>query len=246
MPTKRPAKRTARANKSGAKPSIRPPGQRRKSPCAKPGQPLPPMLPRTSGQVTPNDKPPSPPQETDKTLDLQPDTLAPGEELTTNQGVAVSDDQNSLKSHVRGPTLLEDILMREKITHFDHERIPERVVHARGAAAHGFFQVYESQARSHHGGAAAGPGRRDAGLRALLDRGGLARLDRHAARRARLCRQVLYPRRRLGPRRQQHAGVLHPGRQQVPRSHPRGEARAPQRDPAGAVGPRHLLGFRRR
>ena len=58
----------------------------------------------------------------------------------------VSDDQNSLKSHVRGPTLLEDILMREKITHFDHERIPERVVHARGTAAHGFFQVYESQA----------------------------------------------------------------------------------------------------
>ena len=114
--------------------------------AAKPGQSLPPMLPRTSGQVTPNDKPPSPPQETDKTLDLQPDTLAPGEELTTNQGVAVSDDQNSLKSHVRGPTLLEDILMREKITHFDHERIPERVVHARGAAAHGFFQVYESQA----------------------------------------------------------------------------------------------------
>ena len=114
--------------------------------AAKPGNPLPPMLPRTSGQVTPNDKPPLPPQETDKTLDLRPDTLAPGEELTTNQGVTVSDDQNSLKSHVRGPTLLEDILMREKITHFDHERIPERVVHARGAAAHGFFQVYESQA----------------------------------------------------------------------------------------------------
>ncbi len=65
------------------------------------------MLPRTSGQVTPNDKPPSPPQETDKTLDLHPDTLAPGEQLTTNQGVSVSDDQNSLKSHVRGPTLLE-------------------------------------------------------------------------------------------------------------------------------------------
>jgi catalase len=71
--------------------------------------------------------------------------MPPGPELTTNQGVTVSDDQNSLKSHLRGPTLLEDILMREKITHFDHERIPERVVHARGAAAHGFFQVYECQ-----------------------------------------------------------------------------------------------------
>ena len=114
--------------------------------AAKPGNPLPPMLPRTSGQATPTDKPPLPPQETDKTLDLRPDAMAPGEELTTNQGVTVSDDQNSLKSHVRGPTLLEDILMREKITHFDHERIPERVVHARGAAAHGFFQAYESQA----------------------------------------------------------------------------------------------------
>ncbi len=107
---------------------------------------LPPAPVRTSGQVTPADAPPVPAHETDKSFDLRPDTMEPGEELTTNQGVSVSDDQNSLKSHVRGPTLLEDILMREKITHFDHERIPERVVHARGAAAHGFFQVYESQA----------------------------------------------------------------------------------------------------
>ena len=106
----------------------------------------PPALPRTSGQVSPSDPPPSPPQDTDKTHDLRHDTRAPGPALTTNQGVTVSDDQNSLKSHLRGPTLLEDILMREKITHFDHERIPERVVHARGAAAHGTFQVYESQA----------------------------------------------------------------------------------------------------
>jgi catalase len=75
--------------------------------------------------------------------DLARDMLAPGPVLTTNQGVGVSDDQNSLKAGVRGPTLLEDILMREKITHFDHERIPERVVQARGAAAHGFFQVYD-------------------------------------------------------------------------------------------------------
>ena len=73
--------------------------------AAKSGNPLPPMLPRTSGQATPSDKPPLPPQETDKTLDLRPETLAPGEELTTNQGVTVSDDQNSLKSHVRGPAL---------------------------------------------------------------------------------------------------------------------------------------------
>ncbi len=64
--------------------------------------------------------------------------------LTTNQGLRVNDDQNSLKAGARGPTLLEDFILREKITHFDHERIPERVVHARGAAAHGYFQVYKS------------------------------------------------------------------------------------------------------
>ena len=69
-----------------------------------------------------------------------------GHYLTTNQGVRVNDDQNSLKAGERGATLLEDFILREKITHFDHERIPERVVHARGAAAHGFFQVYESMA----------------------------------------------------------------------------------------------------
>ena len=66
--------------------------------------------------------------------------------LTTNQGLRINDDQNSLKGGARGPSLLEDFHLREKITHFDHERIPERVVHARGAAAHGYFQVYKSLA----------------------------------------------------------------------------------------------------
>src|SRR6478609_1471947 len=61
--------------------------------------------------------------------------------LTTNQGVVLPDNHNSLKAGLRGPTLLEDFLLREKITHFDHERIPERVVHARGAAAHGYFEL---------------------------------------------------------------------------------------------------------
>src|SRR5665213_3058367 len=78
-----------------------------------------------------------------KQADLNRDTAMPGEILTTNQGLPISDDQNSLKAGVRGPTLLEDFHFREKITHFDHERIPQRVVHARGAAAHGYFQVYE-------------------------------------------------------------------------------------------------------
>jgi catalase len=70
-------------------------------------------------------------------------TDATGQVLTTNQGVAVGDNQNSLKAGLRGPTLLEDFILREKITHFDHERIPERIVHARGSAAHGFFEAYQ-------------------------------------------------------------------------------------------------------
>ncbi len=64
--------------------------------------------------------------------------------MTTNQGLKVNDTNNSLKSGERGSTLLEDFLLREKITHFDHERIPERIVHARGSGAHGFFELYDS------------------------------------------------------------------------------------------------------
>lgn len=67
-----------------------------------------------------------------------------GKKLTTNQGVKVSEDEHSLKAGERGPTLMEDFHFREKMTHFDHERIPERIVHARGFAAHGEFELYES------------------------------------------------------------------------------------------------------
>ncbi|MBC7945814.1 MAG: catalase [Burkholderiales bacterium] len=67
-----------------------------------------------------------------------------GRMLTTNQGTLIADNQNSLKAGLRGPTLLEDFILREKITHFDHERIPERVVHARGSGAHGYFECYEA------------------------------------------------------------------------------------------------------
>ncbi|MDO9520634.1 MAG: catalase [Pseudohongiella sp.] len=66
-----------------------------------------------------------------------------GQRLTTNQGVPIADNQNSLKAGLRGPALLEDFILREKITHFDHERIPERIVHARGSGAHGYFEAYE-------------------------------------------------------------------------------------------------------
>ena len=73
--------------------------------------------------------------------ELHQTTTSSDNTLTTNQGIPVSDNQNSLKSGARGPTLLEDFVLREKITHFDHERIPERVVHARGSAAHGYFEA---------------------------------------------------------------------------------------------------------
>lgn len=63
-----------------------------------------------------------------------------GKKMTTNQGLRVSEDEHSLKAGVRGPTLMEDFHFREKMTHFDHERIPERVVHARGYGVHGFFR----------------------------------------------------------------------------------------------------------
>ncbi len=79
-----------------------------------------------------------------KDQDLARATVEPKPELTDNLGHRVSDDQNSLRVGSRGPTLLEDAHLREKIHHFDHERIPERVVHARGAGAHGLFQVYDT------------------------------------------------------------------------------------------------------
>jgi len=76
-------------------------------------------------------------------VDAQEPAVAQGGHLTTNQGQRMEDDDNSLKAGSRGPTLIEDFHFREKMTHFDHERMPERVVHPRGSAAHGYFQVYK-------------------------------------------------------------------------------------------------------
>jgi catalase len=88
----------------------------------------------------PGEKPADP-----KDAQLAAFRVPPGEEpLTTQQGVVVDDTDNSLRAGERGPTLLEDFQLREKITHFDHERIPERVVHARGAGAYGYFELAES------------------------------------------------------------------------------------------------------
>ncbi len=86
------------------------------------------------------------PEDSKKISQLQNDmTDATGKPLTTRQGLKVNDTNNSLKAGPRGSTLLEDFLLREKITSFDHERIPERIVHARGSAAHGIFELYETQ-----------------------------------------------------------------------------------------------------
>ncbi len=83
-----------------------------------------------------------------KIIDLAKNTEhGEGEFLTTNQGLRINDDQNSLKAGERGATLLEDFHFREKITHFDHERIPERIVHARGSGAHGYFELNQSMAK---------------------------------------------------------------------------------------------------
>lgn len=79
--------------------------------------------------------------------------------LRTNQGVKIADNQNTLKVGARGPSLLEDFIMREKITHFDHERIPERTVHARGTGAHGYFQSYDNHCELTKAGFLQDPGK---------------------------------------------------------------------------------------
>ena len=84
------------------------------------------------------------PAANEKDKDLAASTTEDRTPMTTNQGQPIATDQNSLRAGKRGPTLLEDFILREKLQHFDHERIPERVVHARGAAAHGVFELFES------------------------------------------------------------------------------------------------------
>ncbi|AWH34032.1 catalase HPII [Stenotrophomonas sp. SAU14A_NAIMI4_8] len=92
--------------------------------------------------TAPSHKTQNPPRGEGDELHLQAGGTHPA--MTTAQGIAVADNQNSLRQGPRGPTLLEDFILREKITHFDHERIPERIVHARGTAAHGYFQLTTS------------------------------------------------------------------------------------------------------
>jgi catalase len=125
--------------------------------------------------------------------------------LTTNQGVRINDNQNTLKAGTRGASLLEDFIFREKMTHFDHERIPERIVHARGTGAHGYFQVYKSLAKYTKAKFLQDPSVQTpvfvrfstvVGFRGSTD----------------------------VPRGQQHSGFLHSGRNEVPRPRAFGQA----------------------
>ena len=156
--------------------------------------------------------------------------------LTTQQGIPVADDQNSLKIGARGPTALEDFHFREKLFHFDHERIPERVVHARGFGAHGYFENYAVACRHHEGRPLSARRGEDPRLRALLDRGRQQGLGGPGARCPRLCREALHEGRQLGHRRQQYPGVLHSGRHQVSGPGPCGEAGTGSGLPASADG----------
>ena len=163
--------------------------------------------------------------------------------LTTQQGIPVADDQNTLRQGARGPALLEDFHFREKIFHFDHERIPERVVHARGYGAHGFFELTEVAGRRDPRRCLPARRRAHAGLRALLHRRRQQGLVRPGPRRARLRGQALHQGRQLGPGRQQYPGLLHPGRDQVSRPDPCGQARARPRLSPGADRARQFLGL---
>ena len=154
-----------------------------------------------------------------------------GEFLTTAQGLRLPDTDHSLKAGQRGPTLLEDFHLREKITHFDHERIPERVVHARGAAAHGVFESYGTGRSVTKAGFLAGKGlQTDVFVRFSTVLGSRGSADTVRDTRG-FAVKFYTDEGNLRPGRQQHAGVLHPGRDQVPRHHPRGQAAPRPGDP---------------
>ena len=100
-----------------------------------------------------------------------------GDALTTNHGLPLSDNQNSLRAGLRGPTLLEDLALREKIFHFDHERIPERIVHARGSGAHGYFECTDPIPELTRAGVLAKAGRTPVFVRFSTVAGGAGSVD---------------------------------------------------------------------
>lgn len=177
---------------------------------------------RSSGQSSSRSDDRSRDIDNGKSAELLRNTVEPGVAMTGNQGVVISDDQNSLKAGPRGPTLLEDFHLREKITHFDHERIPERVVHARGAAAHGVFELYEDLSEFTSAGVLNDTSRKTpVFVRFSTVAGSRGSADTPAGR-ARFCGEALHRGGGLGHRRQQYAGLLYSRRYQISRSDPRG------------------------
>ena len=140
-----------------------------------------------------------------------------GQYLTTAQGLRLGDTDHSLKAGPRGPILLQDHHLREKITHFDHERIPERVVHARGAGAHGVFRSYGTAANITRAGFLAKDVETPVFVRfsTVLGSRGSADTVRDTSG---LFHKVLHGRGHLRPGGQQHSGLLYPGRHQVSRT----------------------------
>ena len=168
----------------------------------------------------------------------------PSDRLTTQQGAPVADDQNTLRLGERGPALLEDFHFREKIFHFDHERIPERVVHARGYGAHGFFETYESLADITRADIFQRAGERTpAFVRFSTVAGSKGSSD--LARDVRGFAVKLYTQEGNWDLVGNNIPVFFiQDADQVPGRHPRREAGAGSRVPAGAVGSRQLLGLR--
>ncbi len=195
--------------------------------------------------MTTKTKPTREPAETaagSKDADLQPDRRDDaGQHLSTDHGVRIPHTDDSLRADPRGPTLLEDFHLREKITRFDHERIPERVVHARGSAAHGYFELYEPIPELTKAAFLNDTSRRTPVFVRFSTVAG-SRGSADTVRDVRGFATKFYTTEgQLRPRGQQHPRLLHPGRDQVSRPRALGEARAPPRDAPGGLGARHLL-----
>ena len=157
---------------------------------------------------------------------------------TTNSGAPVASDEHSQTVGTDGPIALHDHYLVEKLAQFNREKVPERIVHAKGGGAFGTF-VTTDDVSQYTRAALFQPGASDRHARALLDRRRRAGQPRHLARPPRLRAEVLHRRGQLRPRRQQHARLLHPRRHQVPRLHPLAEAPA-RLAPAR---PRHAVGL---
>ena len=167
-----------------------------------------------------------------------------GEFLTTAQGLRLPDTDHSLKAGARGPDAAGGLSPARE----DHSLRPRAHPGAGGARPRRRrarrVRVLRQRGVGDQGRVPRQEGHENRRLHPILDRARLPRIGRHGPRHPRVRGEVLHRRRHLRPGRQQHAGVLHPGRHQVPRHHPRRQAAARPRDPAGAVRPRHVLGLR--